>query len=191
MVDIFRGYTIIKGKNPKFDVLKIEAFLTKHECDQIRQSVELKESKMINDRHKNLVYNHKVWRIEKSRLYWQPLYDKILETTKNIDRSHWNKLEGRTYTPEFEYILYKFKKKRPLPTIEPHVDNGSLISTVVMLSESHMYDGGVSYFQGRPPRKIALNVGDALFFRGNKTEHWISDVTKGTRDILQIELSVR
>ena len=184
-------YDIIKGKKNKYDVLKIDAFLTGDECDQIRQSVQLSGSKIIKDRHKTLVYNHKVWRIERSRWGWQPLYDKIISTAQYIDRSHWNKLQGRTYTPECEYILYQFNKNKPLPSIEPHVDNGSLISMVVMLTESHNYEGGVSYFQGRPPRKIKLQMGDAVFFRGNKTEHWISDVTKGTRDILQIELSVR
>ena len=37
-------------------------------------------------------------------------------------------------------------------------------------------------------RKYKLNIGDAVFFRGELCEHWITPVSSGKRCILQIEL---
>ena len=37
-------------------------------------------------------------------------------------------------------------------------------------------------------REYKLNIGDAVFFRGELCEHWITPVSSGKRCILQIEL---
>lgn len=183
---------LVKGKDKIRDLIIIPKLLNQDECNIIKNTNQFAGSKEISDRHDKLKYNHKVWRIEKSQSYWQKLYDKILNTMKLVDSKHWNKLSNKKYHPEVEYILYNVEEGKPLPSIEPHVDNKSLITMVLMLSSKDQYVGGNSYFEGKvKPRKIRLNKGDAVFFRGERTEHWISNVEKGTRDILQIELSRR
>lgn len=88
--------------------------------------------------------------------------------------------------PEVEYIAYTFKHGLPLPTIEPHVDNSSVITMVAMMVDRDSYTGGQSCFE--TSRKLWLNKGDAVFFRGELCEHWIEPVESGFRSILQIEM---
>ena len=72
--------------------------------------------------------------------------------------------------------------------IEPHVDNHSVITGIIMLSDRGVeFEGGVNCFE--PKRQYVLQQGDCVLFRGEKTEHWITPVTKGVRRILQWEFS--
>jgi len=41
------------------------------------------------------------------------------------------------------------------------------------------------------PRRVRLQCGDIVIFRGERCEHWIEPVSAGRRVILQVELSRR
>merc|ERR1712151_1354793 len=61
---------------------------------------------------------------------------------------------------------------------------------VALLSDPSHFVGGVSCFEGESAeRQVQLKRGDAVFFRGEACEHWITPVTSGQRLILQIEIS--
>ena len=65
--------------------------------------------------------------------------------------------------PEVEYISYEVKPGKPLPGIEPHVDNASVITMVAMMANGKGYTGGVSCFE--KGRRLRLERGDVVFFR--------------------------
>lgn len=104
--------------------------------------------------------------------------------------------------PEVEYIVYDadeaIRNNTKLPHIGPHTDNSSALTLVCLLSESDQFEGGVNYFcpekksntKHSLPRELKLKQGECVLFRGEICEHWISDVTKGRRVILQIELAL-
>ena len=100
--------------------------------------------------------------------------------------------------PEVEYIVYDadqaLRENTRLPHIGPHTDNSSALTLVCLLSDPRSFEGGVSFFcpekKGAPPREVRLQQGQCVLFRGESCEHWISDVTKGRRSILQIELAL-
>ena len=100
--------------------------------------------------------------------------------------------------PEVEYIVYDadqaLRENTRLPHIGPHKDNSSAVTLVCLLSDPRSFEGGVNYFcpgkRGAPPRQLRLQQGQCVLFRGESCEHWISDVTKGRRSILQIELAL-
>ena len=85
-----------------------------------------------------------------------------------------------------EFISYEVKPGKPLPGIEPHVDNASVITMVAMMADRKGYTGGVSCFERG--RRLRLERGDVVFFRGELCEHWIEPVETGFRAILQIEM---
>ena len=111
----------------------------------------------------------------------------------SVDDLYWRQLARCSkFHPEVELIRYCVDKgSREFPGIGPHVDNASVITLVAMLSERSEYSrGGARAFEsvsGEAARTLSLNCGDVVIFRGEKTEHWIEDVTGGERVILQIE----
>ena len=109
------------------------------------------------------------------------------------DKELWGKLSRKSKVyPEVEYISYDATGGEP-QHIEPHIDNDSVVTVVVALSNPGEYTGGTSMFKGAaggmPDRSLVLNKGEAVFFRGESLLHWITPVTAGHRKILQIELS--
>mmetsp|Transcript_35741 Transcript_35741/g.76191 ORF Transcript_35741/g.76191 Transcript_35741/m.76191 type:complete len:118 (+) Transcript_35741:2-355(+) len=111
------------------------------------------------------------------------------------DAMIWHRLsQNKVVYPEAEYIVYDARGGTP-GEIEPHVDNHSAVTIVVLLSDPGDFEGGTNGFapagdeRGAPPRYLRLQRGDAVIFRGEKLKHWITQVTGGVRVILQIELS--
>jgi len=152
-------------------------------------------SREIKDRKDTLNFQHVAYRVETALRAQSPLlYERLLEVMAWADANTWTQLpELKAVYPEFEYIVYDARTGKP-GTIEPHVDNYSVVSMVCMLSHPSEFVGGANVFEstgepGAKPRKIALRRGDAVFFRGEKLTHWITPVTGGVRAILQIELS--
>ena len=125
-------------------------------------------------------------------LYWRKL--------SRIPRGKWHpEAELIKYEVEDTAYLIEFDDENgeccrrvnlPKPGIGPHVDNASVITIVAMLSQRNEYEGGYSCFENVPkekPRVLTLQQGDLVLFRGELTEHWITDVDLGRRVILQIE----
>ena len=139
-------------------------------------------------RARELVYTHIVTRIEIAlRMLHPGLYEKIMALMR-CSAKHWPDLEGVDIIdamPEIEYIVYDTAVQQ-IPGIERHVDNGSAITLIVMLSTSTDYTGGSNGFE--PNRELRLQRGQAVLFRGEKCQHWISPVSSGRRAILQVEL---
>ena len=84
-----------------------------------------------------------------------------------------------------------------LPGIGPHVDNGSCVTLIAALSQRCQYEGGVNLFEDGAGhggiddgRFVELHpeCGDVVLFRGETCEHALTPVTRGRRNILQIEL---
>merc|ERR1719213_371183 len=105
----------------------------------------------------------------------------------------WHKLhKHKQVFPEVEYIVYDARNGVP-GTIEPHVDNHSAVTIVMLLSDSGDFEGGVNCFApaggDTESRSLRLQQGDAVLFRGEKLRHWITPVTGGIRTILQVEFS--
>ena len=108
-------------------------------------------------------------------------------TAWSVDQEIWKNLGPFDYTlPQIEYIEYDVEKLGCEGKIGKHNDNGSMVSVVVLLSDPSEFQGGANYF--RPRRRVLLARGDAVFFYGDRCEHWIAPVTKGRRAILQMEL---
>jgi hypothetical protein len=123
------------------------------------------------------------------------------------DRELWRSIpttddkQSQLLHEEVEYIVYDADacRERGLapPHIGPHVDNSSAVTMVAMLSEPGAdFDGGTNLFEdglggkigdGRH-RAVQPRRGDALLFRGERCEHSLTEVTRGVRRILQIEL---
>eukprot|EP00931_Biecheleriopsis_adriatica_P012159 TRINITY_DN11326_c0_g1_i2.p1 TRINITY_DN11326_c0_g1~~TRINITY_DN11326_c0_g1_i2.p1 ORF type:complete len:224 (-),score=45.19 TRINITY_DN11326_c0_g1_i2:64-735(-) len=151
--------------------------------------------KEIFDRHGELVYKHHVWRMEHELKDASPaLYDRLLDFSRALDAELWEGIEdGVQLYPEIEYIVYDVKELGEPGNIEPHTDNFSQVSVVVLLSDPRDFEGGINFFEPgvdeEDDRCVRLGLGDAVFFYGDKCEHWISPVTAGRRTILQMELS--
>lgn len=86
----------------------------------------------------------------------------------------------------------------PLPGIGPHVDNGSCVTLIAMLSDRARgdFEGGVNRFEDGAGRggiddgrfvELRPELGDIVIFRGEACEHSLTPVTRGVRRILQIE----
>ncbi|CAJ1334049.1 unnamed protein product, partial [Effrenium voratum] len=111
-----------------------------------------------------------------------------------LDAELWQQIEiGDRFFPEIEYIVYDVSSLGEAGKIEPHRDNQSQVTVVVLLSQRKEFQGGVNHFEpgyeGGASRQAKLNSGDAVFFFGDQCEHWITPVTAGRRTILQMELS--
>ena len=185
------------GATYELGVAVVPALFTPEECAQLQKTGSLPGSVEINDRHDELSFRHRVWRVEKSRELWKGLYSRAIGAVHAVDEVYWRQIpRAKTWHAEAEYIEYELKTTRNgkppkmLPGIGPHVDNASIITLVVMLSSKTSYKGGQSCFEGEragEPRVLSLDQGDAVFFRGEVCEHWITDVREGRRCILQIE----
>jgi hypothetical protein len=184
------------GQHYDLGVALLPKLFNRNECELLQTTGNMEGSNEINDRHEELIFRHRVWRIEKSvDNGWKPLFDRAIQTIEQIDRLYWRQISRtKTWHPEAEYIEYVVKptkngkKPKTLPGISPHVDNSSVITMVAMLTPTSSYVGGKSCFEGNDnPRILTLEQGDAVFFRGEKCEHWITDVEEGKRCILQIE----
>mmetsp|Transcript_44513 Transcript_44513/g.100653 ORF Transcript_44513/g.100653 Transcript_44513/m.100653 type:complete len:137 (+) Transcript_44513:462-872(+) len=129
------------------------------------------------------------------RVLQQDLYEKAINTMMWADAVVWQRLcRQRKVFPEMEYIVYDggTVMGKPGPyAIEPHIDNQSVVTMVVMLSADTDYEGGVNGFaraeKGSPERSEKLKMGDAVFFHGERLTHWVYPVTSGIRVILQCE----
>lgn len=149
----------------------------------------------IHDRDDDLDYRHRVWRFEHElKLIGRHVYDRLMDAARAVDAELWNNLEeGDEVFPEIEYIVYDVKDLGEPGKINPHRDNQSKVSAVVLLSPPEDFTGGVNWFEsgdnGEPDRGVVLAQGDAVFFYGDQCSHWITPVTSGRRCILQIELS--
>jgi predicted 2-oxoglutarate/Fe(II)-dependent dioxygenase YbiX len=95
--------------------------------------------------------------------------------------------------PEAEFISYDVEEFDSECAISPHTDNESVLTMIAMLSDQNDYSGGDNYFLSNPEEGRAhicqLSRRDLVIFRGEKLTHWISPVTRGNRQIFQMELS--
>ena len=143
----------------------------------------------IEDRKSDLVYSHAAKRVEVClRTEYERMYRKIMSTTISLFDRTYGPIDSfarkSRIFPEFEYIVYDSDGA----FIEPHVDNHSIVTGIVMLSDPSVdFEGGVNCFE--PKREYKLNQGDCVLFRGEKLDHWITPVVRGTRKILQWEFS--
>jgi len=186
------------SKSRELDFYVIPGALNIEEVECCKRCHTMPSSTLIADRHKELDYVHKVWRIEDTFINrYYKVFSKIMFLIEAIDARYWKKLRTVDHLyPETEYILYDKKQHiqmKELPYVGPHVDNESVVTMVGMLSDRAEYEGGINHFEsgglGLPDRKHHLNLGDIVIFRGEQLEHWITPVTSGVRQILQIEVS--
>jgi hypothetical protein len=145
----------------------------------------------VHDRAKTLVFRHVVTRIEiPLRAQHPSLYNTVMLMIKHAAEQYWNEVgmfgAMDCFMPEIEYIVYDASLAEEPPVINPHRDNGSAITLIVMLSNPSHFVGGHNFFE--PKRELRLKCGEAVIFRGELCKHWISPVTKGRRVILQVEL---
>lgn len=192
-----RALEFHSGATYDLGVAVARSLFSSEECSLLQRTGAMTGSVEINDRHEELTFRHRVWRIEKSRAAWQHLFDRAIGAVRSVDDLYWRQISRVSqWHPEAEFIEYEVtptpngKPPKVLPGIGPHVDNASLITLVVMLTSTDSYRGGLSCFEGKTadtPRVLQLQQGDAVFFRGEKCEHWITDVEAGRRCILQIE----
>lgn len=186
--------------DPEFSVALVPAALDRADIDQLHAVARLDTSPNINyDRDDNLDFVHDVWRMELSlSLHCPKLYNKVLALMYEADEALWFKMQktevpgsgcryfcdGREIEPEIEYIVYDATQGGKPPGIQPHVDNNSVATLIVMLSEKDSFVGGKNFFE--PDRMCSLGFGDAVVFRGEKVLHWITPVVSGKRTILQV-----
>lgn len=152
-------------------------------------------SRKLAARDDELVYRHDAYRVELPlRAHSRELYERLLDRILLADACLWAQLKPkRSVYPEIEYLVYDASDGKSAG-IEPHVDNESVITCVVLLSVPESYEGGCICFdpsghKGSLPRKLRPGKGDAVIFRGEKLQHWVESVTSGLRLVLQIELS--
>ena len=162
----------------------------------------LKSDLLMDDRAEETEYYHVVHRVEsilKQNFSNSSLYEGLIGKMQIVDAENWKVLEDvTTVYPEIEFIVYNrtLEGQRPKMGFGSHVDNGSVLTAVFMLSDRTDFEGGSLMFA----RDIFSDIGDAVerpanfsildcaVFRGEKLSHWVTPVTKGTRKVLQIEL---
>jgi len=188
-------FTLLEAEDPDLQVALIRGFMTPAEVAMVHQAADDPTVKEINDREETLVYKHHVWRFEHQlKGAAKGLYDRLMRTAWALDGDLWESIEdGETLYPEIEYIVYDVKKLGEPGTIQPHRDNQSAVTVVVLLAQPEAFEGGVNFFEpgadGEEDRSARLTLGDAVFFYGDKCSHWITPVVSGRRTILQMELS--
>lgn len=129
--------------------------------------------------------------------YAGSVYTKMMDFCKSVDRKmKWDLLEEDSYqTKCIEYIQYQQKGDN----LGWHCDMGSLVTIVIMLSSPSEYEGGS--FQCRKLKKgydgkyiegqavdVPLNKGDIVVFASDKCNHRVTDLIKGKRTVLVMEL---
>jgi hypothetical protein len=179
-------------------VIVIPGLLKLSKIEKLRNIIESsKSSYVIDDRKSDLAYSHSASRVEVTlRTEYPRIYRKLIEVTIGLGNEIFGPIadmakKGRIF-PEFEYIVYESDGA----FIEPHVDNHSILTGIVMMSQVGVdFDGGINCFKGGPRggqndhRQYQLQPGDCVIFRGEKLDHWITPVTRGVRRILQWEFS--
>ena len=184
----------INGLEFELGVALLRGAFTPAECQVVHQTPTFPGSVPIADRDASLEFNHNVWRIEGSQDHWQSVYDKAQHYIREVDHLYWRQLpKQKQVHPEVEFIDYTVQPGLERPGIGPHVDNSSVITMVAMMTPRDSYRGGESCFELQPGdteecRTLGLELGDAVFFRGELCEHWITPVENGRRCILQIEM---
>ena len=167
------------------------------ECDVI-QSLRSRPdfaATLINDRHAKLQYRHRAYRVETLLKHFQPaIYAKLMNIMRAVDSKMWDRIPRYSAVfPEIEYIVYEKLAGGDSPFIEPHVDNDSVITLLTLLCDPEDFVGGLNMFEpaakGGGKRSHQLARGDVIVFRGEKLEHWITPITAGKRELLQVELS--
>jgi len=189
------AFELLDSPHPDLKVALLRNFFSQEEIARTHGVGTHEFVKTIDDRDDDLVYKHHVWRIEKQlKDMALPIYERLMDTAVSLDAELWKGMRGSDVVfPEIEYIVYDVKALGEPGTISPHCDNLSQVTMVIMLSPSSDYIGGVNFFESSTDdsedRMVKLNMGDAVFFYGDKCSHWITPVTKGRRVILQMELS--
>lgn len=219
-VDAASTFVALRGALPLSDIASLYALR--------RETALFNETCLVEDRTSGLVYRHRAYRFES--IFHEALpevYEKIIKLIRRVDANHWRatsaealELErgefdrGRQLLfPEIEWIEYEHVAGQPLPYIEPHVDNDSVLTWILLLSSPFEFEGGINLFEGvagysecatttqwHTPgeeeeegnygmRELELGQGDAVVFRGELLEHSITPVQDGLRTILQIELA--
>jgi len=192
-------YELFAAEKPELQVAVVREFFSKQDVAALHAVGQDPRVEEINDRDDNLVYKHQVWRIElQLKELHRPIYDRLMAMCRALDADLWKGIEqGDELFPEIEYIVYDVGKLGGPGTIEPHRDNGSQVTMVVLLSPPSDFSGGVNFFEGGEDdsgkalgdRSVRLQMGDAVFFYGDQCSHWITPVSAGRRTILQMELS--
>lgn len=188
-------HSVYSGSRRRRTFVHIPGLLSEQQIQQVHAIWRHPSVEEIRDRKSSLEYRHVAYRVELPlRAHGQQLYQRLLDTMVWADATTWRRLHrSKIVYPEAEYIVYDARTGQP-GEIEPHVDNHSGVSIVILLSNPAEFEGGANCFastgeQGARSRSLSLQQGDAVCFRGEKLKHWISPVTGGLRVILQIELS--
>jgi len=181
-------------EQPECTLGVVRAFLSPSEVLACAELCNTPGLEAITDRSDNLNYKHNAYRLEKLVRLWRPkLFNQMVNTAWSIDSHLWKNVptDGIEVYPELELIEYDVKKMGQAGEIDPHVDNESLVSMVVLLTEPSEFGGGVNCFENgsAASRRVPLRAGDAIFFNGGDCEHWITPVTSGRRVVLQLELA--
>lgn len=102
------------------------------------------------------------------------------------DKMKWELLEDDSFqTKCIEYIQYKDKGDN----LGWHCDMGSLVTIVIMLSNSNEYKGGT--FQCKDVNKVIdapLECGDIVVFSSDKCNHRVTNLIDGKRIVMCMEL---
>jgi len=150
------------------------------------------------DRDDELQFNHTAYRIDQAFGSNLAVFNKFVGAMRFADSMIWNALggPGDCVYPEVEFIRYEGSARSGggrRYAIEPHVDNHSAVTIVCLLSRTKDFQGGVLGCQAVErddvSRLLTLAQGDAVVFQGEKLLHWVTPVTSGVREVLQVELS--
>eukprot|EP00977_Amphora_coffeiformis_P002769 scaffold522_cov168-Amphora_coffeaeformis.AAC.16 len=179
--------------------VKIQDCISNAELDQILSMKSFLQADWImDDRHEDTEYYHVVHRVEPLlKEKYLNLYETLISKMLTVDTDIWRITESvdRVY-PEIEFIEYNQTAEGQAPKMGfgSHVDNGSMLTAVFMLSETAAYEGGSLNFaehaglSDEPGRPANFEIRDCAVFRGDRLSHWVTPITKGTRMVLQIEL---
>mmetsp|Transcript_31938 Transcript_31938/g.72867 ORF Transcript_31938/g.72867 Transcript_31938/m.72867 type:complete len:333 (-) Transcript_31938:26-1024(-) len=188
-------FELMQGARRRRTFVHVPRLLSPEAIDQVHALWRHPSVNEIRDRKGSLLYRHVAYRMELPlRAHARPLYNHLIGAMFWADALVWKKIgKNKVVYPEVEYIVYDARQGSP-GEIEPHVDNHSAVSIVVLLSDPSDFEGGANCFvpaqeHGGAHRELSLKRGDAVLFRGEKLRHWITPVVSGVRIILQIELS--
>ena len=123
------------------------------------------------------------------------LYAKIRDAALAVDRAHWNVTAGARHA---NYRVAEYHTMRSAlggrPTggglhTQKHVDQGSLVTIDILLSDPADIEGGVLQTLEADGALLphAWEQGDALVFLSHKY-HCVSRLTRGTRQVMVCEL---
>jgi len=172
----------------------VRSFMSQEEVAEVTDVANKPGVEEVKDRHDDLSYCHKAYRLERQLQNSKPkLFNRLIDTSWGCDAKLWKNIgQGFELFPEIEFIEYDVTRMKGKPgKIDAHCDNESKVSMVVLLTDPAEFDGGINYFEDgtEKGRRVELKKGDAIFFCGDECEHWITPVTSGRRTILQMELS--